>query len=123
MNRRLTLGDLKRGRPPATVKALVTVAEWDVTPGLHEWIEEQAAASGADARWSRAARKILAAHPYTTEVLNPCYGPRTAGFGCETCHDWDGATEGRGNCETVLALAEAYGLDPAGDDDVEVIRD
>lgn len=104
-------------------KVPVTVAEWDATPGLHEWIEEQiAAAPEADARWSATHRKILAAHPYTSGVLNPGYGPHTAGFGCETCRDWDGVTEGRGNCDTILALAEAYGLDPAGEQDVEVIR-
>lgn len=68
-------------------------------------------------------RKILAAHSYTTRVVNPSYGPHGAGFGCETCHDWDGVPEGRGNCETILALAEAYGLKPAGENDVEVIRD
>ncbi|WP_234341957.1 DUF6221 family protein [Streptomyces sp. NRRL F-4707] len=157
----------------------VTVAEWDATPGLHEWIEgeirqrEEAArdatagpwfAEHPEASWGEekdaeiigqgkllavlayernghlnadhialngpdyvlrrcaADRKILAAHPYTTDVLNPSYGPHTAGFGCETCHDWDGITEGRGNCDTILALAEAYGLEPAGKTDVEVIR-
>jgi hypothetical protein len=104
-------------------KVPVTVAEWDATPALHEWIEQQvAAAPERDAHWSRAARKILAAHPYTTDVLNPGYGQHTAGFGCETCHDWDGVTEGRGNCPTILALAEAYGLELVGDGDVEVIR-
>ncbi|WP_327335833.1 hypothetical protein OG384_04165 [Streptomyces sp. NBC_01324] len=106
--KKLRLADLRRDGDP---EELVTVAEFDVTPGLHEWIEEQAAAPDADARWSRATRKILAAHPYTTTVINPQYGPHTAGFGCETCHDWDGVPEGRGNCATILALAEAYGLD------------
>lgn len=152
----------------------VTVAEWDVTPGLHEWItgeiaKVEAAVRAAEkaqgrewgTRWDgrtdtfqlidnlglpvaegmlsgtaalaalhdpakvkrrcAADRKILAAHPYTTRVVNPSYGLRTAGFGCETCHDWDGVPEGRGNCATVLALAEAYGLDDAEDDDVEVV--
>ncbi|CAM5626952.1 hypothetical protein STENM36S_08713 [Streptomyces tendae] len=56
-------------------------------------------------------------------MINPQYGRHTAGFGCETCHDWDGVPEGRGNCDTVLALAEAYGLDPADETDVEVVRD
>lgn len=154
----------------------VTVAEWDVTPGLHDWIEgeiKQAEANARDAekeqgpawrthwdarldsfqlvdsadlpvaehmqpgvaalaarndpssiaRRCAADRKILAAHPYTTRVVNPSYGPHGAGFGCETCHDWDGVPEGRGNCATILALAEAYGLDDAEEDDVEVIRD
>lgn len=164
MPRRLTLGDLKRGP-----KAPVTVAEWDVTPGLHEWVEEEidrreevarghqqacgsweydsfvhevrdACDAGTVAHAYRdgtgrfialndpddvlrrcaADRKILAAHPYTTRVVTG-YGEHTAGFGCETCHDWDGVPEGRGNCATILALAEAYGLEPAGEADVEVI--
>ncbi|RAJ53809.1 hypothetical protein K388_05596 [Streptomyces sp. KhCrAH-43] len=150
-------------------KVPVTVAEWDVTPGLHEWIEgeierrEKAARShGVGPVWEydeelravrdaisgeavahalhhgagdhimlndpdavlrhcAADRKILAAHPYTTVVVNPQYGQHTAGFGCETCHDWDGVPEGRGNCATILALAEAYGLDEAEETDVEVI--
>ncbi|MFJ9101283.1 DUF6221 family protein [Streptomyces sp. NPDC102405] len=153
-----------------TPKTPVTVAEWDTTPGLHEWIEgevkrrEQAARShGEGPLWEydetlrtvrdaegggavahvfldgtgdhimlndpdavlrrcAADRKILAAHPYTTRVINPAYGKHTAGFGCETCHDWDGVPEGRGNCATILALAEAYGLEPVGETDVEVIR-
>jgi hypothetical protein len=118
MPKRLALGDLKH-----TPKSPVTVAEWDATPGLREWIEQQiAAAPEADARWSEAHRKILAAHPYTTRVINPAYGKHSAGFGCETCHDWGGVPEGRGNCDTILALAEAYGLEPAGEADVEVIR-
>lgn len=148
----------------------MTVAEWDATPGLHEWIEgeikrrEQAAHShGEGPLWEydetlltvrdavgrgavarvfldgtgdhimlndpdavlrrcAADRKILAAHPYTERVVNPNYGPHSAGFGCETCHDWDGVPEGRGNCDTILALAEAHGLEPADQAEVEVIR-
>jgi hypothetical protein len=94
------------------------VIEYDVTPGLPQWISEQidqaqAAAeidSPAD-RWCAAHRKILEAHSLTTSVIPPGYGEHTAGFGCETCHNWDGITEGRGNCATILALAEGYGLD------------
>ncbi|MFD8545670.1 DUF6221 family protein [Streptomyces sp. NPDC059649] len=150
----------------------MTVAEWDVTPGLHDWIKQQIAqvegvlrnldkehGRGWVARWDArtdsfrivdgsgrlvaenmqpvsasfialsspaaarrrcaADRKILAAHPHTTVVINPSYGPATAGFGCETCHDWDGVTEGRGNCDTILALAEAHGLD--GEADIDTI--
>ncbi|WP_329616500.1 hypothetical protein OG244_28640 [Streptomyces brevispora] len=154
----------RRARGP---KELVTVAEYDVTPGLHEWIEgeiqrrEQTSrdhqqACGAweyddcvrevrdrlnsgtvatvyrkgagdfmalndpdDAlRRCAADRKILAAHPYSTVA-----GGR-AGFGCDTCHQSEyGGTEDDGNCATILALAEAYGLEPADEDDVEVIRD
>lgn len=152
-------------------KAPVTIDEWDTTPGLHEWIEEeiqrreQAARShdgehlweyddtlravrhandrtavahvhtdgtgdhimlndpDAALRFCTADRKILAAHPYTTRVVNPSYGQHTAGFGCETCHDWDGVPEGRGNCGTILALAEAYGLDTADEAAIETIRD
>lgn len=172
---KMRLADIARGP-----KVPVTVAEYDVTPGLHEWIEgeierrEQAARAATEGPWSAehpkarwgddpearligrgkvlgvlssdynghlnadhielngpdvvlrrcaADRKILAAHPYTTRVINPGYGKRSAGFGCETCHDWDGVPEGRGNCDTILALAEAYGLEPAGEPDVEVMRD
>lgn len=150
MTRQLPKMHLARGpRVP------VTVAEYDVTPGLHEWIEgeikrrEEAATplvglgtcpdyghcqpecshevgvneSAAILRWCAAHRKILTAHPYTTRVINPVDGRPSAGFGCETCHDWDGVPEGRGNCATILALAEGYGLEPAGERDVEVIRD
>lgn len=165
MSRPLRKVDLSGPRAP------VTVAEWDVTPGLHDWIEQQIEAverdlRGADkehgrewaTRWDartdsfevidgtgglvaanvqpgaaafialadpaaarrRCAsdRKILAAHPYTTQVINPGYGPHSAGFGCETCHDWDGVTEGRGNCDTILALADAHGLDDEADIDI-----
>lgn len=163
---KMRLADIARGP-----KKPVTVDEWDVTPGLHEWIEgqikrrEEASRNHQQAcgsweydfcvlevrdklnagtvaaayrngtgefialndpddalRLCAAARKILAAHPYTTRVVNPSYGPHTAGFGCETCHDWDGVPEGRGNCATILALAEAYGLAAAGEGDVEVVR-
>lgn len=162
-----------------TNPAPVTAAEYDVTPGLPDWIEgeikrrEEVAQDATDGPWvaehpevrwgddadaaiigggkqlarlgydhnghlnadhielngpavvlRRCAgdRKILAAHPYTTRVINPGYGAQSAGFGCETCHDWDGVPEGRGNCDTILALAEGYGLKPAGEDDVEVVR-
>ncbi|MEU6058020.1 DUF6221 family protein [Streptomyces sp. NPDC047097] len=59
---------------------------------------------------------LLAAHPYTTEVAPPLAGQPSAGFGCTTCHRaWDEYggedIEGRGNCPSILALAEAYGLD------------
>jgi hypothetical protein len=54
-------------------------------------------------------RKILEAHPHATRVINPVSGTPSAGFGCETCHDWDGVPEGRGNCATILALAEGWG--------------
>lgn len=156
---KLELRDFKRGP-----KVPTTVAEWDVTPGLHEWIGQQITeveralryvdkehdrtwATRWDARTDSfqivdasgllvaenvqpgaaglmalvdpasvrrrctADRAILAAHPYTSTVVNPSYGAYTAGFGCETCHDWDGVPEGRGNCATILALAEGYGLD------------
>ncbi|WP_405699063.1 DUF6221 family protein [Streptomyces sp. NBC_01383] len=152
----------RRARGP---KELVTVAEYDVTPGLHEWIEgeiqrqEQAALSHGDGplweydetlltvrdaqgggavahvildgtgdhimlndpdaalRRCTADRKILAAHPYSTVA-----GGR-AGFGCDTCHQSEyGGTEDDGNCATILALAEAYGLEPAEETDVEVVK-
>ncbi len=54
-------------------------------------------------------RKILAAHPHTTRVVNPADGRPSAGFGCDNCHNWDGVPEGRGTCATVLALAEGWG--------------
>ncbi|MFJ3278487.1 DUF6221 family protein [Streptomyces halstedii] len=167
-DRKLRLDQIRRQGAPEEV---VTVTEWDVSPGLHEWItgeiqrREQAARShqqacgtweyddlvgeirdlrnggtvatvyrrGAGAfmalndpddalRRCAADRKILAAHPYTTQVINPSYGPHSAGFGCETCHDWDGVPEGRGNCPTILALAEAYGLDDEDNADVETVH-
>ncbi|WP_411096000.1 DUF6221 family protein [Streptomyces sp. 020-2-3H-GM] len=170
-NRKLRLNQVRRSAPAE----VITVTEWDVTPGLHEWITEEIqlreqTVRAADkeigrlwqTRWDAATdsfevvtesgllvasglspgvaghiagnapeathrrcaadRKILAAHPYTTRVVDPSYGPHTAGFGCETCHDWDGVPEGRGNCPTILALAEAYGLDDENNADVEVIR-
>lgn len=161
--RRLTLGDLRPPRMP------VTVAEYDVTPGLHEWIEgeikrrEEAARShGEGPLWEydetllavrdaegggavahvfldgtgdhimlndpdavlrrcAADRKILAAHPYIPH--DPRYS-NGIDFGCGTCHtDGDGFDYAGGNCATILALAEAYGLEPAGESDVEVVRD
>ncbi|MER5815463.1 DUF6221 family protein [Streptomyces californicus] len=175
-NRKLRLNQIRRHGAPEEV---VTVTEWDVTPGLHEWIEgeirrrEEAAQDATQGPWfadhphvswgeekdaevigqgkllaalsydrnghlnadhialhdptvalrrCAADRKILAAHPYTTRVVNPSYGPHTAGFGCETCHGWDGVPEGRGNCPTILALAKAYGLDDEDNADVEVVR-
>lgn len=54
-------------------------------------------------------RKILDAHPTTTEIVNPGYGEHVADFGCVTCHDWDGVTEGKGWCPTVRLLAEGWG--------------
>ncbi|MEU0991255.1 hypothetical protein [Streptomyces sp. NPDC005953] len=99
-----------------------TVA-FDVTPGLHDWIgglldKAQAAAEidSVEDRWCAAHRKILEAHPYTDEVVSPLYRVKGADFGCATCHVGadeygDGHVEGRGNCATVLALAEGYGLD------------
>lgn len=64
-------------------------------------------------------RKILAAHPYIDAPRSSRKGPP---FACETCHVDDGYVSGGGNCDTVLALAEAYGLEPAGDEDVEVVQ-
>ncbi|WP_435285259.1 hypothetical protein [Streptomyces bacillaris] len=115
--KKLHLADLRRlsdGDPDFDYEKVT----FDVTPGLHDWISSlldtaQAAAEigSVEDRWCAAHRKILEAHPYTTRVINPSYGPHSAGFGCETCHDWDGVPEGRGNCPTILALAEGYGLD------------
>jgi hypothetical protein len=99
-------------------KRLETTAEWDVTPGLHDWVEQEVAnAPASDARWSKLAQALLAMHKY---MHSP--SKRAPSFYCETCHVDDGIIEGGGNCETVLALAEAYGLDEPGEQDVEVIR-
>ncbi|MFJ2110640.1 hypothetical protein ACIOEX_01705 [Streptomyces sp. NPDC087850] len=97
----------------------VTVAEWDATPGLREWIEQRiAAATDVESRWGATHRKILAAHPYSMIA-----GGR-AGFGCDTCHVGEyGGTVDDGNCATILALAEGYGLEPADGAEVEVHRD
>ncbi|WP_101897191.1 DUF6221 family protein [Embleya scabrispora] len=53
-------------------------------------------------------RAILAAHPITDHVIPPGYGPGGEPFGCKVCHDWDGATEGRGYCVTLRLLAGMY---------------
>ncbi|MGW0920070.1 hypothetical protein ACWD3J_13770 [Streptomyces sp. NPDC002755] len=137
-------------------KVPVTVAEWDVTPGLHEWIageikrreeavsalvglgtcpdwghclpecsHEAPAKPAADVlRRCAADRKILAAHPRieAPEAILP-YLNAQPGFACETCHADDGVVRGGGNCATILALSEAYGLEPADRADVEVVRD
>jgi len=68
-------------------------------------------------------RKILAAHPYfeAPNGVRPNRKPCPT-FACETCHVDDGYVRGGGNCDTILALAEAYGLEPADETDVEVIR-
>ncbi|NUP20761.1 MAG: hypothetical protein HOZ81_32730 [Streptomyces sp.] len=144
----------------------MTVAEWDITPDLHEWIEgeivkleesamaarrpcgsweydpcvreirdlcnsgtiasiawpgpgEFVAVNDPDSVLRRCAadRKILALHPYTQHPSK-----RGPDFYCDTCHVDDGCVTGGGNCDTVLALAEAYGLEPAGESDVEVVR-
>jgi len=111
----MTLRRLKPGEEP---DPNAEVIEYDVTPGLREWIGEQidraqaaAEIGSAEDRWCAAHRKILEAHQYTDWVITPGYGEHGAPFGCVTCHDWDGTTEGRGNCTTILALAEGYGLD------------
>ncbi|MFJ8923836.1 DUF6221 family protein [Streptomyces sp. NPDC102415] len=164
---KLRLDDLRLGGAP---EELVTVAEYDVTPGLHEWIEseirrrEQAAhghqqACGAweydhcvqeirdlrnagtvaavyregagefmalkdpdDAlRRCAADRKILAAHECIPH--DPRFSNGVA-FGCGTCHkDGEGYEYAGGNCATVLALAEAYGLDEENDAAVETVHD
>jgi hypothetical protein len=50
-------------------------------------------------------KKLIAAHPVTTEVRDI----RMTRFGCQTCHKWDDRVEGRGYCDTILALAEGWG--------------
>lgn len=90
-----------RERPNAGTVAYVPVVE----RGAHIARNSPAAVL----RRIAADRKILAAHPYTTRVVNPGCGMQSARFGCENCHDWDGVPEGRGNCATVLALAEGWG--------------
>ena len=78
-----------------------------------EWLEARKAETGEPmnailtlaVRALMARDRILAAHPITTKVIPPGYRAGTGEkFGCETCHDWDGVTEGRGYCETLLAL-------------------
>ncbi|MFJ8929221.1 DUF6221 family protein [Streptomyces sp. NPDC102364] len=157
----LELRDIKPRR-----QVPVTVAEWDVTPGLPEWIADQVARRETTARahvddplWEydselrsvrevtdgravahvftdavgdhimlndpdavlrrcAADRKILAAHPYLTFDARYSNG---ISFGCGTCHsDGDGFDYAGGNCATILALAEAYGLEEPGEQDVEV---
>jgi hypothetical protein len=110
-----TIRELAPGETPALGAHVI---EYDVTPGLHEWIGEQidkaqsaAEIGSVEDRWCAAHRKILEAHPYTDNVVPAGYQGSCAPFGCQTCHDWDGMTVGQGNCDTVLALAEGYGLD------------
>ncbi|QGZ53376.1 hypothetical protein GPZ77_34690 (plasmid) [Streptomyces sp. QHH-9511] len=94
------------------------VVELDATEGLRDWVGQQitharaaAVAGSPEERWSDAHQRILDDHPYSSDVINPGYGGVGAPFGCVRCHDWDGVTEGRGNCVTVLALAHGYGFD------------
>lgn len=71
----------------------------------------------AEALWQRfsparvlaevdAKRKIITAHPLTTNIVS--YGGGEHPFGCETCHDWDGVTKGDGYCDTLRLLALPY---------------
>ncbi|MEU5043166.1 DUF6221 family protein [Streptomyces griseorubiginosus] len=91
-----------RDVPNAGTVAYVPVPEY----GPH--ISRQSPA--AVLRRIAADRKILdELHPSTTQIINPGYGKHVADFGCVTCHDWDGVTEGYGYCPTVRALAEGYG--------------
>jgi hypothetical protein len=53
-------------------------------------------------------RRIVELHPHTERVIAEGYIGANAGFGCEVCHDWDGVTEGLGNCDTLRALAQPY---------------
>ena len=74
-------------------------------------------------REAAAKRAILAAHPVTTEVIPPGYRAGTGEkFGCETCHDWDGVTEGRGYCGTLRALAAVYADHPDYRDGAEALE-
>lgn len=168
-NKRLTLGDLKRGP-----EVPVTIAEYDVTPGLREWIEEEIDRREEIAKSHQQAcgyweydsfvhqirdhcnagevanvpcegtgrfiemndpddvlrrcasdRKILAAHPHAeaTPDWALAYGLPDPPFACETCHIDEYYVSGGGNCDTILALAEAYGLEPAAEAEVEVVSD
>lgn len=71
---------------------------------------------GTWSHWARAVceahRLIVAAHPLTTDAISQGYVGKSAGFGCSTCHDWDGMTEALGNCETLRALAQPYADHP-----------
>ena len=60
-----------------------------------------------------AKRLIIQAHPITTDVVGYGMPPeQNQGYGCETCHDWDGVTQGYGYCDTLKALAAPYAHDP-----------
>ena len=92
----------------------------------HEWPPEQAPGRGGPAlteflrhfsesrmlREVEAKRAILAEHPLTRHVIPPGYRLVGEGFGCELCHDWDGVTEGRGYCGTLLAAVAVYSGHP-----------
>jgi hypothetical protein len=55
-------------------------------------------------------RKILAAHPITRDVRDI----RITRFGCRTCHKRDDRVDGRGYCDTLIALAEGWGWTEEG---------
>ena len=146
--RPLTLGDLKRGpRAPVTVEEWdVTPGLHVWIAGEIQQLEEKAKplvgvgtcpswghcqedcfhpdgvgtnGAGLVLRRCAADRKILAAHPYIVIPHERRARPRPT-FACETCHVDDGYVSGGGNCATVLALAEGFGLDDENDADVEV---
>lgn len=50
-------------------------------------------------------RKLIAAHPISTNVRDV----RHSSFGCRTCHRWDDRIEGRGYCDTITVIAEGWG--------------
>lgn len=50
-------------------------------------------------------RKLIAAHPITSDVRDV----RHSSFGCRTCHRWDDGIEGRGYCDTITVIAEGWG--------------
>ncbi|MFB7738310.1 DUF6221 family protein [Streptomyces sp. NPDC056112] len=59
-------------------------------------------------RLCAAARKVIAAHPVTRDVI-AVQPDGNHGFGCIVCHTEDLLTIGDGWCDTLLALAEGYG--------------
>jgi hypothetical protein len=50
-------------------------------------------------------RKLIAAHPITSDVRDI----RIISLGCRTCHRWDDQIDGRGYCDSIIALAEGWG--------------
>jgi len=81
---------------------------WLGTADLNEaWIVGMKTRMRAEAN---AKRRIIKAHPHVPVSAANQWGRQ--GFGCRTCHDFDGITTGEGWCPTLTALAMPYADHP-----------